>query len=930
MSTSLSSQRHMRLQIIRRNLRLLLLCLFATGIFTNVVLAQSATELVSFSSAGTSTGNAQSKGPAISADGRFIAFESIAGNLTATSDTNGASDIFVRDMQSGITTLLSLNVSGTSSAGGNSTNASISRDGRYVAFVSTAPDLTSHSDTNNNLDVFVRDTHTGVTYMASVNVAGTASGNYSASNHVLSGNGKVVVFLSPSTDLSPNDTNMVTDVFARDFEAGITRLVSINRFGTNGGNGDSFSNGRPDISHDGRFVAFESKANDLTANDTNSISTFGMDVFVRDLQQGTTQLASINAGGNGSSNRGTFASGLRISGNGRFLAFSTSSTNLVEGIGYADGYDNVFVRDLSEQKTHLASINMQGTAAGNGGSARDPFISYDGRYVTFRSDDFDLAPNDRNNGIGSLSDVFVRDLQAGTTTLVSMNYLGTDSGNSSSGSFAPSPISDDGRFVLFVSGATNLIAHDDFNNSSELLVRDTRTSTTRLITVNRFDSAAGTGQNAGYALSADGVFVAFAHPSSILVTQPDTNRAEDVFRHAVLRPGQLQLSSSRYRTDENAGGVTVTVTRADDTTAATVNYVTGEGTAQAGADYATTSGTLEFAVGESFKTLTISLVNDSLREENETFNLILNDPSGAALGVPTNAVLTIVDDEPADVFVSDASLVEGDDGIKYIRFTVNSSSTNRYPTIRYTTADGTAQAGSDYQQATGTIIFYNKTQDIYIPVNGDRTPERDETFFLNISNPTNAVISDDKAIGTITNDDPLPTLLPVADSYVVGAEALRDTNYGAAVDMQVKRTLNPGSGRGRRGFLRFETAEFVGDIARVRLRIFARLTDASLPPTFMIVQKVPNTTWDELAVTWNNQPSVESFNPLAQITVTGATGQYYEFDLTSFIQAERAAGRTAVSLRLINRQATGNSGAFFTSINSKEAEANRPQLVIEQ
>lgn len=179
-------------------------------------------------------------------------------------------------------------------------------------------------------------------------------------------------------------------------------------------------------------------------------------------------------------------------------------------------------------------------------------------------------------------------------------------------------------------------------------------------------------------------------------------------------------------------------------------------------------------------------------------------------------------------------------------------------------------------------------------------------------------------------DTPATTLAPIADTWVQGADAFRNTNYGTSPELQVKRTLNPGAGRGRRGFLRFDTSTITGAIFSAKLRIHARLTDASLPPTGMIVQKVTDTAWNELSVTWNNQPAVESPTALASITVTGATSQYYEFDLTSFIQAERAAGRTSVSFRLINQQATGNSGAFYTSVTSREAEGNRPQLVIAQ
>jgi hypothetical protein len=189
----------------------------------------------------------------------------------------------------------------------------------------------------------------------------------------------------------------------------------------------------------------------------------------------------------------------------------------------------------------------------------------------------------------------------------------------------------------------------------------------------------------------------------------------------------------------------------------------------------------------------------------------------------------------------------------------------------------------------------------------------------------------ERKVGVIAVGPPPATALPpTGDAYVQGAATAINTNYGTATNMQVKRTLNPGNGRGRRGFIKFDTSSVTGDITRARLRVFARLTDAVLTPTDMIAQKVMDTTWDELALTWANQPAVESPTPLAQITVRDTEGRYYEFDLTSFLQQERSAGRPIVSLRLINQQPTGNSGAFFTSVNSREATAGQPQLVIEQ
>jgi hypothetical protein len=183
---------------------------------------------------------------------------------------------------------------------------------------------------------------------------------------------------------------------------------------------------------------------------------------------------------------------------------------------------------------------------------------------------------------------------------------------------------------------------------------------------------------------------------------------------------------------------------------------------------------------------------------------------------------------------------------------------------------------------------------------------------------------------TYVNPSATFTLLPLADTWVQGAEATRAANFGLHIGLQTKRTLNPGAGRGRRAYLKFDLP-VVSSISRVRLRVFANLSDASLANVPLRIQKVTDTLWDEMALTWNTQPETASPAALApDVFVTNNEGRWYEFDLTEFIRAERAAGRTAVSFRLINMERTGNSGAFYTFINSREAAENQPQLVIEQ
>jgi acetyltransferase-like isoleucine patch superfamily enzyme len=220
------------------------------------------TTLVSENAAGTGSGNGASYSNGISADGRYVAFQSLATDLVAGSDTNGIYDVFVRDLQTGVTTLVSENAAGTGTGNGASYPPIISADGRFVAFASFASDLVT-GDTNGNMqDVFVRDLQTGTTTLVSENAAGTGSGNGSSQNPVISADGGYVAFLSSASDLVAGDTNGTYDVFVRDLQTGVTTLVSENAAGTGSGNSSSFD---PVVSASGNAIAYTSFATDLTA-----------------------------------------------------------------------------------------------------------------------------------------------------------------------------------------------------------------------------------------------------------------------------------------------------------------------------------------------------------------------------------------------------------------------------------------------------------------------------------------------------------------------------------------------------------------------------------------------------------------------------------------------------------------------------------------
>src|SRR5882672_1670938 len=244
------------------------------------------TQRVSVSSSGAQA-NARSDYPSISADGRFVAFESAASNLVAV-DTNTSNDVFVRDRQNGTTERVSVSSTGVQSApSAYSSFASISADGRFVAFTSYAPNLVV-GDTNATADVFVRDRQLGTTERVSVDSAGAqgTDGSYSPS---ISADGRWVAFYSFANNLVASDTNPNADIFVRDRVNGTTEIASV---ATNGTAADSYSH-YPSISADGRIVAFHSNASNLVANDTNGL----VDVFLRDRQLGTTERVSVDSNG---------------------------------------------------------------------------------------------------------------------------------------------------------------------------------------------------------------------------------------------------------------------------------------------------------------------------------------------------------------------------------------------------------------------------------------------------------------------------------------------------------------------------------------------------------------------------------------------------------------------------------------------------------
>jgi len=455
---------------LTRLTRLTVASMVAGAIVTLVVLAAGAagavndTLLISRSDGlGANGGDDTSETASTSADGRFVAFKSSANNLSAD-DNNSFDNIFVRDTQTNTTTLVSRQTGTAPMNGGNdnSNQPSISDDGRFVAFYSTADNL---SDADNNMwtNVFVRDLQGNTTSLVS-RETGTAAMNGADDNSFspqISGDGRFVAFSSYGDNLSADDVGTDSlDGFVRDTQANTTSLVS-RQSGTTAMNGANGTSAVSSISGDGRFVAFRSDADNLSADDDNNFDN----VFVRDTQANTTALVSRTngLGANGANGISELGS---LSFDGRFVAFRSGADNL--SADDDNNFFNIFLRDTQANTTILVS-RQSGTAAGNGADADSVWtsISADGRFVAFRSDADNLSADDND----LYQNIFVRDTQANTTTLISRRS-GTGANGADGNSDLPS-ISDDGRFVAFQSAAKNL-SNDDEDNYLDIFERQFR------------------------------------------------------------------------------------------------------------------------------------------------------------------------------------------------------------------------------------------------------------------------------------------------------------------------------------------------------------------------------------------------------------------------------------------------------------------------
>ncbi|GIK55502.1 MAG: hypothetical protein BroJett015_11650 [Chloroflexota bacterium] len=388
-------------------------------------------------------GNSWSAHPGVSADGRFVVFESNASNLVAD-DQNNVTDIFVYDRVLGMMQRVSVAGDGSEATHAN-TQATISADGSLIAFSSQSGNLVP-GDTNNRPDIFVHNRVTGSTERVSVASNGSQSNGQFTHSPVISADGRSVLFVSDATNLSdillPHQGN---HLFVHDLDSRQTTLVDVNSENIPA-NGDSLW---ADISADGRFVVFTSWASNLTS-DTPTEATGRL--FVHDRVTGITKLI-----GEGIAQA--------ISANGRYVAYLRTVEN--EGV-YLFIYD---WKSAAETQVSWIASGIHGRPGTN-----EVNMSADGRYVVFRG----VGRNEVTNEEKSYTDIFLYDQVEGSIELISV-----DSHNmpANSGSGHPD-ISDDGNWVVFDSNANNLV-NNDTNEETDVFIREIANSKTWRIPVLR-------------------------------------------------------------------------------------------------------------------------------------------------------------------------------------------------------------------------------------------------------------------------------------------------------------------------------------------------------------------------------------------------------------------------------------------------------------
>jgi Tol biopolymer transport system component len=683
--------------------------------------------------------NGFSSDPSLATGGALVAFASESENLVPGGDGNEASDIFIKDLTTGLVQRISMGFAGDQ-ADASSFNPVFSPTGGKIAFVSQASNLVV-GDTNFAQDIFIWSNGT-ITRVSTNAQGGEADGSSSAP--AFSPDGTKLVFVSSASNLVADDQNGTDDIFVKDLLSGDIVRVSASASGEEAqgdGEGGGYSY-QPIFSPDASRVAFVSIADNLVSDDTNGVT----DVFVKTLTGSPSgaivrvSVSADNVEANGSSYDPAFSP------DGSRVAFTSDASNLLGGGNNNNAFNlpgddnnasDIFIKNLSDGSITLVSTNAAGTQAN--GNSWGAVFSPDGARIFFLSSASNLVAGDTNDA----TDIFVKDLFTGAIARISTDSSGAQATGGEVIQFVLSP---DGNHIAFNSSATNLVL-DDFNEKTDIFIRSVST-----VVVSATDAVKAEGQTG---------FTSF----TFTVTRSgDLTQAQSV-AWAVAGSGVVPADASDFN--------------------------------------GPLSGFVAFAAGETSKTVTLSVSADTIVESDEGFTITLSAPSAGLYIMGPSADGTIQNDDLPTVSISPASVshLEGNSGITEFTFTVSlDQSVTNFESVQWKVT-GSGDHHADAADFGGTLLsglvtfsYYDTTATVSVFVTGDVAAEFTEGFTVTLFNASPGLaIGTSTAAGTIENDD--ASTVSIAPPLVAKAEGNSGTttfsfavtlNQAAVTDQTVK------------------------------------------------------------------------------------------------------------------------------------------------
>lgn len=630
---------------------------------------------------------AQANGPSfdakISGDGNYAVFSSFANNLVS-GDTNNTADVFRVTLSTGAITRISVNSNGTE-GNGASGEPSISNDGNIITFTSLATNLVA-SDTNEVRDVFLRNVSSGTTTRVSVNSSGI-EGNHASYGSKISGDGAFVVFVSDAINLVTSDTNSCSDVFRRNLSSATTQLVSSSSNGTLGNSGSD----SPDISENGQYIVFQSRANNLISSDTNGY----IDVFMKDMSSGVTTLISQTNSGSQVKYDSARPS---ISGDGRFVVFESRSSGYVPWD--SNGKMDVFIRDIQSELTTPFST-LSGDVIGNGKSigAR---ISGNGSKIGFESLSTNFVTSDNN----AQWDLFARanPLVGEVVNITPISDL-TESGSSQN--------------------AFSVIRYGDLSQALTVYYSVSGTATSGV----DYSALSGSVTIPAYSSS---IIIAVTPISDTTVEADESITLTLVEDAAYIIGGKNAATVKILNDDDFIVSVSVTenvatedgvmrgnfrISRAGGTMGDLIVNIGVNGTATPGVDYVALPSAAMIPAGQVSVDVQVIGIEDNTAAYDKSITLSILSGSGYSAGTVSSGTVTLKDNDRYTVNINaidtvlDKSNLSNTGTFRIDRGVASAESLE----VKYA-LKGTAQNGVDYQTLSGTATIAPNNQYVDVTV----------------------------------------------------------------------------------------------------------------------------------------------------------------------------------------------------------------------